>query len=308
MYASGFKGNRDGWWSPGESSVGGYMDHSAQCRVRLENGKYVVFVMADSVELEGIYSPIPGGQYRKTQYLFRLSAGPDPAEFWAKAIPLWPWPSGHPCAAKTAPVFSAWVEGMKVPFDLTGWTGQIDPTDGSILVPPANAVPLRGEIVTYRVNPDLSISATRLAQHQIANDESRPGISGDGTVVCARTNFGRKPKASNIIVKGASVMPTFVWSLKSGALPSGIALDPAGSLSGTPTAAGQYAFVLGAQGAIRMNDGTTVTGEGTGNYAWTVTNAPPVPIEKIVVAAGTLPDAGVGTPVSVVLSASIQPV
>ena len=45
--------------------------------------------------------------------------------------------------------------------------------------------------------------------------------------------------------------PPYVWSLTSGAMPDGITLDSAGSLSGTPTAVGSFGFTLRVVDAAR---------------------------------------------------------
>ncbi len=51
------------------------------------------------------------------------------------------------------------------------------------------------------------------------------------------------PYSHNLAASGGS--PPYKWSVTAGALPGGISLDPAsGSLSGTPTAAGNFTFTV----------------------------------------------------------------
>src|SRR6185369_14476885 len=47
--------------------------------------------------------------------------------------------------------------------------------------------------------------------------------------------------------------PPYAWSLTSGAMPDGITLDSAGSLSGTPTAVGSFGFTLRVVDAARAS-------------------------------------------------------
>jgi len=86
----------------------------------------------------------------------------------------------------------------------------------------------------------------------------------------------------------ASGSGTFAWSVSTGALPAGITLSSAGSISGTPTAPGTFTFTV------------SVTGGGqtaTQSFTITVTAA-------LTITTATLPNATVGTPYSQTLTAS----
>lgn len=52
---------------------------------------------------------------------------------------------------------------------------------------------------------------------------------------------------------------TATWSIKSGSLPTGVSLSPAGVLSGTPTSEGAYTFVVKVEGAGGATDTETET-------------------------------------------------
>ena len=75
--------------------------------------------------------------------------------------------------------------------------------------------------------------------------------------------------------------PPFTWSLGSGSLPPGLALDPAGAINGTPTAAGSYSF------SVRVADRTGASA--TRGYVVTINGT--VSIETNAVA-----DALIGAP------------
>ena len=86
----------------------------------------------------------------------------------------------------------------------------------------------------------------------------------------------------------ASGSGTFAWSVSTGALPAGITLSSAGSLSGTPTAPGTFTFTV------------SVTGGGqsaTQSFTITVTAA-------LTITTATLPNGTVGTPYSQTLTAA----
>jgi WD40 repeat protein len=78
----------------------------------------------------------------------------------------------------------------------------------------------------------------------------------------------------------------FTWAVTSGTLPGGLALAPDGTLSGTPTAAGQFAFTVTATDSAQP--------AGSGSKPFTVTIDKPAPL---LIAPGQVPPAGVhGTP------------
>ena len=87
--------------------------------------------------------------------------------------------------------------------------------------------------------------------------------------------------------------PPFTWSVTVGAVPPGLALGADGSLTGTPTAAGSFAFTVTATDSAQM--------PGSGSQPFTVTiNTPGPPV----VTAGQTPPTGVhGTPYSFAFTA-----
>jgi hypothetical protein len=86
----------------------------------------------------------------------------------------------------------------------------------------------------------------------------------------------------------AGVSGTLAWSISTGALPAGITLSSAGSLSGTPSAPGTFTFTV------------SVTGGGqTATKTFTITVA-----AALTITTATLPNATVGTPYSQTLTAT----
>ena len=81
---------------------------------------------------------------------------------------------------------------------------------------------------------------------------------------------------------------TVTWTLSSGALPEGLALSSAGTVSGTPTGAGRSDFVVQAEG-----------GGQTASAALSITIS-----EPLIIITSSLPDGMVGTPYSQILDAT----
>ena len=91
---------------------------------------------------------------------------------------------------------------------------------------------------------------------------------------------------------GGGISP-IVWTLASGQLPPGLSLNSTGTLSGTPTATGSFAFTVRAEDASSPSQTITI------NVA--ITSAPLLVITS---AGGALPDPIVGKPYSVTLLAT----
>lgn len=85
-----------------------------------------------------------------------------------------------------------------------------------------------------------------------------------------------------ITATGGTTPHTF--AVTSGALPSGLTLDPDGSLSGTPIEAGNFSFT------VTATDSSAGSGPYTGNRAYTIQVTAPT----IAVSPGVLPDATIG--------------
>ena len=92
------------------------------------------------------------------------------------------------------------------------------------------------------------------------------------------------------VITAESGLAPYTFSVTAGALPPGLALSTAGTLSGTPSATGGYAFTVSVEDV----------GGVPGSRAYTMSVACPV----VAITPGSLPDAQLGTPYAVTLVAS----
>ncbi|MDZ3832818.1 MAG: putative Ig domain-containing protein [Sphingopyxis sp.] len=92
------------------------------------------------------------------------------------------------------------------------------------------------------------------------------------------------PYNQNITASGGTA--PYSYAITAGALPSGLALAPDGTLSGTPLAVGSFAFT------VTATDSSGGTGPFSGNQAYNFTIA--APVLALVPPAGGLPNAAVG--------------
>jgi gliding motility-associated-like protein/uncharacterized repeat protein (TIGR01451 family) len=105
------------------------------------------------------------------------------------------------------------------------------------------------------------------------------------------TSYSQTLSTSRNVVIGGE---TYTYAVTAGALPAGLSLTSAGSLSGTPTAGGTFNFT------ITSTDNATGAGPYTGSQAYTLTvNAP-----TITLAPATLTASTVGTAYSQTIAAS----
>jgi Putative Ig domain len=87
----------------------------------------------------------------------------------------------------------------------------------------------------------------------------------------------------------------YSWSISSGALPSGLTLSSAGTISGTPTASGSFGFTA------KVTDSTTPTAQtATKSFSLTVAAA----VTPLQITTTSVPSGQVGTPYSTTLAAS----
>ncbi len=91
-----------------------------------------------------------------------------------------------------------------------------------------------------------------------------------------------------LTIKQNALSPKEVWSIKSGSLPAGIALSPSGLISGTPTATGDFSFV------VQVTD---VNRTDTETYSLTV-------VERLKIAAPASPAGEVGVPYALALTST----
>ena len=108
---------------------------------------------------------------------------------------------------------------------------------------------------------------------------------GAGTVVLSPATLANAaaeaPYAHTFAASGGT--PPYTYSLSAGALPAGLALSSAGTLSGTPAAAGTFNFT------VKATDSSTGTGApffATQSYSLTVT-APTITVAPATLTAGT---------------------
>lgn len=97
-------------------------------------------------------------------------------------------------------------------------------------------------------------------------DTTKNGPQADGSFLCTPTfivitdnapagaapTFAIGTAASiQFSATGGGVSPTYTWSVVQGALPAGLTLDPAaGTVTGTPTTAGAFSFVIQCQSGV----------------------------------------------------------
>ena len=117
------------------------------------------------------------------------------------------------------------------------------------------------------------------------------GISGSTTFTLAVTTglaitttsplpAGSTGTPYSTMFQAAAGKPPYTWSVAGGALPGGLALDSAGNLTGTPTAAGSFRFT------IQVTD--AATSSVTGVFDVTIARS-------LAITPATLPDATLGT-------------
>jgi hypothetical protein len=102
-------------------------------------------------------------------------------------------------------------------------------------------------------------------------------------------------KAYSATLTASGGTPPYTWSVASGQLPTGLTLSTSGTISGTPSAAGSFAFVA------QVKDSATSPQTATQSETIAVAAPPPTPISITV---STLPDATVGTAYTATLTAT----
>jgi hypothetical protein len=111
------------------------------------------------------------------------------------------------------------------------------------------------------------------------------------TSTLADATFGR-PYAAALQASGGNGV--YTWTLSSGAVPAGLTLAPGGTISGTPAAAGSFAFVA------RATDAFDATNFGDRALSLAVT----IPAAAVVIQTTSLPSTRVAAPFSSTLTAS----
>ena len=180
------------------------------------------------------------------------------------------------------------------PADYTSTSGTLTFTPGQTTR--TITVPVIGETVpeaneTFFVNLSGATNAT-IADNQgvgtITNDDVpvtvSPGSLPNGTVAAAY---------SQTISASGGVAP-YSFAITAGAVPAGLTLSPAGTLSGTPTAGGTFNFT------VTATDSSPFPGPFAGSQAYTVTIAAPT----IVLPATSLAGGSLGTSYSASIAAA----
>ncbi|MEQ1834133.1 MAG: putative Ig domain-containing protein [Candidatus Eisenbacteria bacterium] len=139
----------------------------------------------------------------------------------------------------------------------------------------------------------LSVDVAGSKQIEAASGVLTPVTSASFAVLCPALTISPSvlsaaqlgaPYSSNLSATGG--VPPEVFTISAGALPSGLTLSPAGSLSGTPTVSGVANF------SVTVTDAAGCTGEQA--YALSVVGVP-VAVSDLAVARTTSGNDGVGT-------------
>ncbi len=99
---------------------------------------------------------------------------------------------------------------------------------------------------------------------------------------------------SATLAAGGGTTP-YSWGISSGALPGGVTLSTAGTISGTPTASGSFSFT------VKVTDSTTPTAQ-TATKSFTISVA--AAVTPVTISTGSVPSGQVGTAYSTTLAAS----
>jgi hypothetical protein len=108
----------------------------------------------------------------------------------------------------------------------------------------------------------------------VGSNSIRAVYSGNGNYESSRSNTVNQTVIAKLVIKTLSLpngtingyynqslsvsggMPSFIWSIISGALPTGLTLNPAtGTITGKPTAAGNFNFTV----QVKDSQGNTAT-------------------------------------------------
>jgi hypothetical protein len=100
---------------------------------------------------------------------------------------------------------------------------------------PASLITTGGTATVQVQNPD----GTRSAQQLFTITQPPIAISSDATLTAGTVGVAY---SVNLVATGGSI--PYTWTIVNGSLPPGLALNPAGSISGVPTTAGTFSFIL----------------------------------------------------------------
>lgn len=111
------------------------------------------------------------------------------------------------------------------------------------------------------------------------------GLNINQNALSPKATFTSEPYSFQLTASGGGSQ---VWTLKSGSLPAGLTLGSNGLISGTPTATGDFTFV------VQVSDGNRTDAE---TYTLTV-------VDRLKIAAPAKPSGEVGVPLTVALSST----
>jgi hypothetical protein len=136
------------------------------------------------------------------------------------------------CDTSTSPVQWSFLSG-RIPVGMTGPTSQ-GQTNGEI-----SGVPTLEGSYSFTVQVTDSTGATDTETFQITVTAPRPVAV---TTTTLPSGVHGQSYWVNLAADGG--VPGYLWSLRSGTLPTGLQLTTSGALAGTPTTAGSYTFTV----------------------------------------------------------------
>jgi uncharacterized repeat protein (TIGR01451 family) len=179
------------------------------------------------------------------------------------------------------------------------WNGSVPPAGSVTVTITATIVGAAGSTVTNQGTVNYDLTNDGVNDSQSLTDDPSTVAPFDPTSFVVVTPLAIQPTSLTAIVVGTPVVQAisatggtggpYSFSVVAGALPAGLAMDAAGQITGSPTAAGDASFTVSA------SDG--VNPAATRAYTWTV-------LPAVVVTPATLPTLVVDTPASIPLTAA----
>ncbi len=212
------------------------------------------------------------------------------------------WVSGCVRDVNGQPVANAWVQSQGV--DYTGTDLRYTPTDGTFRVGVRKGGTATISVVEWSFSPfSLGAISNPVTVTSLATDPTdfvrslsdclvvRPGVLTITSLVLAGGNVNAVYSQTLAAVGG---VPGYVWSLNAGSnpLPAGLALNPSGVISGTPTTAGTTTII------VKVTD--SAAGTATKQLSLTINPAGVFPVT--ITSLSPLPAGTVGTAYTIPLS------
>ena len=157
-----------------------------------------------------------------------------------------------------------------------------------------SGTPTAGGTFTFTVTATDATPAGNGGPYAVSRSYALTVTAGAVTIAPASLPAGTFGTAYSQNLTAAGGTAPYSFAVASGALPTGLALSPAGTLSGTPTASGSFAF------SVSATDSSTGSGPYAGVRSYTLSIAAPT----LALAPATLNDATVGAAYGATLTAS----